>query len=90
MSLNKIIEGHYNNLIDKNRDLLEKRIKICRNCKLYTVDNIFGEVCNKYLFLNPVTNETSEVAKPGFKHGCGCILVAKARLVDEECPIKKW
>lgn len=89
MSINKIVEGHFNSLIDKNKELLTQRMQLCRSCVLYKIDSIFGEMCNKHLYVNTKTGETSEVSKPGFYNGCGCRLVAKTRLVDEICPIKK-
>lgn len=90
MSINQIAEGFYNSLNDKEKELYTDRIAICRECKLLKVDNIFGEVCNGKLFLNPDTNETSRVRKEGFKKGCGCVLRAKTRSKTTKCPLGKW
>lgn len=90
MSINQLIEGHYKNLVNKGNDLMEKRMAICRDCKLYKEDAVLGGMCNKKLYLNPKTNETSIVKKEGFYKGCGCMLRAKTRLEDAKCPIKKW
>ena len=89
MSINQLIEGHYKNLVNKNNDLMEKRMTICKDCKLYKEDTVLGAICNNRLYLNPKTNETSIVKKEGFSRGCGCMLRAKARLKDAKCPIFK-
>lgn len=65
-------------------------MEICLKCKLKTHSSLFGDVCNGELYLNPATNETSEIEKPGFKQGCGCILASKTRVKDAHCPAKKW
>lgn len=90
MAINQIIEGHYKKIMNKEDTLRDKRITICKSCKLYKIDDLLGEVCNKRLYLNPKTNETSVVKKDGFKNGCGCILQAKTRVKDAKCPINKW
>lgn len=85
-----IVEGFFNNLINKNESLFEERISTCRECKLIIQDDIFGEVCNPSLYLNVNTNQISSKPKIGFKNGCGCVLRAKARVLAEECPLGKW
>lgn len=90
MSINQIAIGTLKNLFNKDEDLYLERIAICHKCKLYKVDKIFGEVCNSSIYLNPKTNEVSPIEKPGFYHGCGCVLGSKCRVKDAECPLKKW
>lgn len=90
MSIGQIAEGFYNNLTNKEEDLFDERIKICKQCKLLKQDNIFGEVCNSRLYLNPNTDETSKIPKEGFFRGCGCVLKAKTRVKYAKCPAGKW
>lgn len=90
MSINQIAEGFYKSLTDKEKELYEDRIAICRECKLLKTDSVFGEICNGRLFLNPETNETSQVRKEGFMRGCGCVLRAKTRVKTAKCPLGKW
>lgn len=90
MEINDIASGFYNKLLDKNKSLQKERISICKTCKLYKLDDIFGEMCNKKLYLNPETNEVSKKHKKGFYNGCGCILDAKTRVENSKCPINKW
>lgn len=90
MSIGQIAEGFYNNVFDKEGDLLEERMKICKQCKLFKQDSVFGEVCNARLYLNPITDETSKLPKEGFLRGCGCVLKAKTRVKYSKCPVGKW
>ena len=57
-------------------DEVNKRSIICKNCPLYK-RTIGGAVCNGKLWLNPVTNETSNIPLDGFLKGCGCVLKVK-------------
>lgn len=90
MSFSQIALGTLYNLLNKEEELYQQRIEVCRHCKLYKIDKIFGEMCNPSLYLNPMTNELSPEPKPGFYHGCGCVLGSKCRVRDVECPLKKW
>jgi hypothetical protein len=90
MDLGQIAEGFYNQVRDKEKDLYRNRIEICHSCKLLVKDNIFGEMCNNKLYLNPLTDETSTKKKPGFLNGCDCVLKAKCRVPLAECPLGKW
>lgn len=88
-TVTQIAKGMINNLLDKEDDLYQQRIKICRDCKLLKHDRIFGEVCNSSLYMNK-DNEISNVPKPGFKSGCGCMLGSKCRVKEARCPLEKW
>lgn len=89
MSVSQIVKGTINNLLNKEEDLYLKRIAICKSCKLLIQNKLFGEICNPNLYLNPQTNETSTVPRPGFKHGCSCVLASKTRVKDTHCPVGK-
>lgn len=90
MSINQIIKGTYNNVLNKESILFEKRIKICKDCKLYKKDGVFGPECNSKLFLNPTTDDISYIPRKGYYKGCGCILRSKTRVIDTQCPLGKW
>lgn len=89
LDVGKIIEGTINNLLNKEDDLYQERISICRKCKLIKQDKLFGEICNPSLYMNPITLEISDVPKPGFQHGCGCVLRSKCRVRETNCPLKR-
>lgn len=90
MSISSIAEGFYKNLLKLDDEISFERLKICRECKLYNKDGMFGAECNSKIYLNPTTNELSNTPKKGFYHGCGCVLKAKTRVRDEKCPLEKW
>lgn len=89
MAVKDIIEGHVNEFLNKNQELSEARLTICRACPLHS-NKAYGETCNNDLFLNPNTNETSYYPKNGFYRGCGCRLKAKTTVATKHCPAKKW
>ena len=47
-------------------------------------------MCDSSLWINPDTNETSDIPLYGWFRGCGCRLRAKARNKDNHCIINKW
>lgn len=85
----EIAEGFFNNLMNINEDLYEERIKICRSCKLHKVDNLLGEICNHKLYIDPETNNISNVPKRGYIKGCGCVLASKTRVDSKSCDAGK-
>lgn len=87
--ISQIAKGFFNNLLNKEEDLYESRIRICRECPIRTVDRVFGEICDPSLYINE-KNEVSKQSKPGFKKGCGCILSSKTRVDEAKCIINKW
>lgn len=90
MSVGQIVTGSVNNILKKKQDLYIKRMLICKQCKLFKIDNIFGAICNSNLYLNPITDEVSTKEKIGYKNGCGCILGSKTRVPESHCPLDKW
>ena len=90
MGITHILKGTINNILDKEQEMYEERMKICESCKLYVPGGIAGPKCNPYLYLNSKTDETSRIPKIGFNRGCGCILNSKTRVKEAHCPNKKW
>ena len=90
LPIGQIAEGFINNALGKEEDLFQKRVDICRQCKLHKIDSIFGETCNSKLYLNPLTDETSISPKSGFFNGCGCVLASKCRVPQAKCPLSRW
>jgi hypothetical protein len=89
-NINHIVKGTVNNILNKEVDLYNERIKICKECKLYLATGIVGPICNPNLYLNTKTNEISKTAKIGFKRGCGCLLASKTRVKETKCLLNKW
>ncbi len=90
MSITQIVEGTVKNILNIDTDYSKERLEICKKCKLLKEDAIFGLVCNKKLYLNPITDETSLYPKIGFKNGCGCVLKSKVKVLNVKCPLNKW
>lgn len=88
-SINNIIRGHAKELVGINQPLADYRLSICKGCPLY-IDTAIGVLCNRYLYLNKDTNETSRLPKEGYIRGCGCRLDAKTRNEDDSCVADKW
>jgi hypothetical protein len=85
-----IIEGHLKELFNKEEELSEKRLKICKVCPLYKNDSLLGEICNSKLYFNPEINKISNYPRQGYYNGCGCRIQAKSRLINAKCPLNKW
>jgi hypothetical protein len=83
----QIAKGHLNELLGRNKDFSEKRLKICEQCPLCKKDNKFlGWMCNSSIYMDIKTGETSPKYKIGYKNGCGCRLTAKTTLLNAKCP----
>lgn len=89
-NIRDIAEGFFNSITNQEEQLYTDRIKICRDCKLWIKDSVFGEMCNKNLCVNSKTGEVSKDKKPGFVCGCGCVLRAKTRVPQMHCPLARW
>ena len=83
-----IAEGIANNALGINKSMSELRMEVCRKCPLFS--NKFGGLCNSRLWLDPETNDISDVKQPGYISGCGCKLSFKTSVASEECPAGKW
>lgn len=88
--LSQIGEGWAKDIMNKEQQLYESRIKICKKCPLFTDDLIFKGKCDAKKYYNPETKELSNFPGKGFISGCGCKLSAKTRIKDAKCVLKKW
>lgn len=88
-NVSQIAEGFFNNIMGRQDQLYNERIKICRACPLLKIDSIFGEVCNGSLYINK-DNKTSKIPKDGYVKGCGCVMASKTRVDQAHCVINKW
>ena len=67
----------------------EQRFEICKKCPLIKYSE-HGPVCNKDLWLNQKTGETSTIGKSGWINGCGCHLEHRVNNPDVHCKLGKW
>jgi len=87
--VNEILIGHINELLDNEEKLFNERMSICKQCPLYK-ETKFGPICNPDLYINPTTQETSNLPIHGWVKGCSCRLNAKTRSPKSKCIINKW
>ncbi len=87
-TVGQIINGTIKNILNQEDALYQERIAICRACPLLKQDSLFGEICNPTLYMNS-KGEVSQTARPGFQHGCGCVLRSKCRVKEAECPLHR-
>lgn len=85
-----IIEGHYNEITNKENELYEKRIAICKKCPLYTVRENIGEICDSKKCWNEKDQALETYPSNNNICGCGCRLQAKTRLKHSKCVLSKW
>ncbi len=88
MNILDILNGHLKEFRNKEEDLMNVRMDICKQCPLFTITKI-GPICNNKLWINK-DNEISDVEKKDYVKGCACRLDAKTRLPKAKCIINKW
>lgn len=89
MDILNIIEGNINRVLNKNKELSEYRLQICKACPLYS--QRFGGQCNNKLWLDPISGKVSvDKVDDRYKKGCGCIILSKVAATNSKCPAGKW
>lgn len=84
-----IVKGHINELLNKQQDLYEQRMKICKECPLITKTTV-GPICDTRKCIDGNETYNRKNKSPNAICGCGCRLNAKLRLEDEKCVLNKW
>lgn len=84
----QIVKGHFNEISNKEQELYNYRIRICRECPLYS-DTSFGPMCDAKKCIDKNGNLFS-FKKNNCISGCGCRLNAKTRVKDAKCVLNKW
>ena len=85
VSIKDIVKGWGNYIADEigvldkeTQKLSVKRLSVCNKCLLRS-----GVLCSSHrMGKNIITGQQT--------HGCGCILVAKTKVIEAECPLSKW
>ena len=90
VNVGQIVQGHINEMTNKENELYNQRIVICKQCPLYTVKSVIGGVCDHRKYYNPETDELSDLPQVGFISGCGCRLEAALRVKNKKCVLNKW
>lgn len=86
--IGQIVEGHIKEITKQENDLYNERIKICKQCPLYS--ERLGGVCDAKKCLDETKNQMVSYPGKNITCGCGCRLQAKARLISAKCVLNKW
>ncbi len=78
MKLDQIFNGYANLLTGKQKELAEQRLTKCAVCPMRTK-----------AFCDPKKSGVHVLTGKRVT-GCGCLLRAKVRAVNAECPAGKW
>ena len=88
--MGQVIEGHFKEITRTENDLYSDRIKICKECPLYSVKDGIGEICDPKKCINTKTNSIEILPGQDVICGCGCRLSAKTRVKSASCVLNKW
>ena len=88
-SVSDIVAGHFNEITNRENELYETRIEVCKKCPLYSESKL-GPICDSSKCLNIKTNELVYGPGKDITCGCGCRLNAKLRLKNAKCVLEKW
>lgn len=83
----QIAEGWTNDLLGREQELSESRMKICRECPLYNEET---DRCDSKKCYNKETGEVTSVPGKLTICGCGCYLHKKSRVPLAKCPMSRW
>lgn len=89
-NVKEIVEGWKNDFLDREQELGEKRLKICKECLLYTDDGTFGPKCDSSKYYNTITGELVDGPGENVVRGCSCPLLKKTKSPNSHCIIGKW
>ena len=82
-----IAEGWTNYALDREKDLSEKRMKICIECPLYNNDN---DRCDASKCINIKTGEMAMGPGKDIVCGCNCFMKKASRSINKKCVLGKW
>ena len=85
-----ILQGHINEVLNREEDLSQSRLEICKQCPIYKESKAFGPICDSTKYISPDGQDWDNKYHEGWTRGCGCRLKAKSRLKNAHCIIKKW
>ena len=84
-----VASGIINKVLDRNAEIAEKRMEICKSCPLYK-EGIRGPICNPNLWINKNGEVSNIKLNDEYKRGCNCFLILKTRNISNSCIINKW
>jgi hypothetical protein len=88
INVGQVVRGHINEITKQEQELSEQRMKICKQCPLFT--DSMGGICDSKKCLNIETGKLQSYPSNGYTCGCACRLNAKTRLRNAKCVLNKW
>lgn len=85
-----ILQGHINEVLNREEDLSQSRLDICKQCPILKESAAFGSICDSTKYISPDGQDWDIKYHEGWTRGCGCRLKAKTRLKNAHCIINKW
>jgi len=85
-----ILQGHINEVLNREEDLSQSRLEICKQCPGFKNSVAFGPICDSTKYMSPDGTDWDYKYHEGWIRLCGCRLKAKTRLKNAHCPVKKW
>lgn len=85
-----IAKGWVNDLLNKEEELYNTRIVICKACPLYSKGGALGPVCDSKKCINPNTGKLVYAPSTTDICGCSCFLNKKTRVKEAKCVLGKW
>lgn len=83
----EIAVGWTNDLLGREKELSESRMKICRICPLYNENN---DRCDASRCINVKTGEMAMGPGQDIVCGCNCFMKKKTANPASHCVMKKW
>lgn len=83
----QIAQGWTNDLLKREQELFESRMKICKECPLYNENT---DRCDVSRCINIKTNEMALGPGKDIVCGCNCYMNKKTRVPSSHCVMKKW
>jgi len=85
--IKEIAEGYTNWALDRESELAEKRMTICKECPIYNPDT---DRCDSKKCYNKETGDITNIPSSVTVCGCGCYMNKKVRSVTSKCVLGKW
>lgn len=85
--IKQIAEGWTNDLLGREQELSDKRMKICKECPIYDEN---ADRCDSKKCLNKETGEITQYPGKATVCGCGCYMKKKTRVPSSHCVLNKW
>lgn len=85
-----ILQGHINEVLNREEDLSQSRLAICEQCPILKNSVAFGPICDSTKYISPDGSDWDLKPHAGWIRGCGCKLRSKTRLKNAHCIINKW